>query len=122
MTDDKKTFRKSDLWPMVATMLSATLVAAGIIAFDAVFGSLDGGTVRVAIIGALVLVAALALGAIDRSQAMRRENLFRSSATPEASARWAAKLQEEIDAQSGLNPENSDRAKEAMSKVPPPIG
>ena len=119
---DKRTFWKSDLWPVTACLLFAAAVAAAIVAYDAVSGAAAGGTARVAIIGGLALAAGVAIGCIDRSEAIRRQAAFHAPATPEASARWASKLSEEMDAVSGLNPDNSDRAKDAMSKDPPPIG
>ena len=74
------------------------------------------------VIALIPLILTLVCGFTDRSEAMRREEVFKSQAAPEATARWAKKLSEEIDAESCLNPENSGRAKDAMTKDPPPIG
>lgn len=121
MTDDKKTFRKSDLWLFT---LAFGAITAGCLAYLAVHLARGehGEALTMGVLTLIPLTLTIVFGFTDRSEAMRREELFRSPVTSEASARWATKLSQEIDAQSGLDPENSDRAKDAMSKDSRTIG
>lgn len=111
----KKTWTRSDLWPVVAVLFLVAVVLVGFVAWDAGDGS--AGAKGAAVAAALAAALAVTLGLIDRSEAMRREEVFRTPSLGD-SQRWAARLSEELEAEtwreSELNPANSDRARRAL--------
>lgn len=121
MTDDRKTFRKSDLW--LFTLGFGTITAGCLVYLAAHLARGERGEAfTMGLVTLIPLILTVVCGFTDRAEAMRRAELFTAAPGGDASARWAKKLSDEIDAESCLNPENSGRAKDAMTKDPPPIG
>lgn len=117
----KMIFWKSDLWPLTVASGVVTLVGAAFLVLQLTDGE-PSGSLALGLALLLPLAVTLLCAFTDRSEAMRRTALFDAEPAPVESSRWASRLSEEMDVQSSLNPDNSDRAKDAMSKDPPPIG
>jgi hypothetical protein len=117
----RKILWKSDLWPY-AVLCGLIALACLALFVMRLAGGESGEAFTMGLISLLALVVTAIVAFTDRSGAIPGESL----SNPEASHRWATRLSQDLEAQawddSGINPENSDRAKDAMTKDPPPIG
>lgn len=118
---ERKILRKSDLWPFATIFGVMTLSCLALVGIHLARGE-NGAAFTMAIAALLPLVLALVCAFTDRSEAMRRAELFDAEPAPVESSRWASRLSEELDAPSCLDPDASGRATRATSDDPPDIG
>jgi hypothetical protein len=118
---DRNPVRKTGLWPFTLIFGVVTALCLILVVLYALGGKRDEAFTA-ALIGIVPLSLTVCCALMDRRPTARRVDASPYEPQPERSLKWATRLSEELEAQSGLDPENSDRAKAAMTQGPPPIG